>query len=210
MAVGWKSIRAPLMGGLQWIEHPIGGALSDAICFLLWMCLMVNAILMAVVQVALLDCRKRLMSGLVIIYILGNRIISHKTYGKTYTNGGSNATRNPHVVSVCPKARNPHVVSDCQPSNPPSPAPAGTNTHYPRTRHQRRVNFKLGVGVKHSVATWGIRTRIRIGCGNYLKTTSPPSRGMLNGSRTCGPSPNRVYYGRMTISDSLLYFFSLK
>lgn len=81
--------------GLQWIEHPIGGALSDAICFLLWMCLMVNAILMAVVQVALLDCRKRLMSGLVIISILGKRIISHKTYGKTYTNGYVTETHQP-------------------------------------------------------------------------------------------------------------------
>ena len=63
------------------------------------------------------------------------------------------ATRNPHVVSVCPKARNPHVVSDCQPSNPPDPEPAGTNIHYPRTQHQRRVNFKFGEDVKHSVAT---------------------------------------------------------
>ncbi|KAL0823748.1 hypothetical protein Bca101_047425 [Brassica carinata] len=70
--------------------------------------------------------------------------------------GGSKATRNPHVVSFCPKARNPHVVSDCQPSNPPSPEPAGTNTHYPRIRHQRRVNFKLGEGVKRSVVTGGI------------------------------------------------------
>ncbi|CAG7883373.1 unnamed protein product, partial [Brassica rapa] len=76
---------------------------------------------------------------------------------------GSKVTCNPHVVSVCPKARNPHVVSDCQPSNPPGPEPAGTNIHYPRTRHQHRDNFKLGEGVKHSVATWGIRTRVRIG-----------------------------------------------
>ncbi|KAG5390470.1 hypothetical protein IGI04_032011 [Brassica rapa subsp. trilocularis] len=55
------------------------------------------------------------------------------------------------------------MVSDCQPSNPPGPEPAGTNTHYPRTQHQRRDNFKLGEGVKHSVATGGIRTRVRIG-----------------------------------------------
>ncbi|KAF2590624.1 hypothetical protein F2Q70_00040814 [Brassica cretica] len=48
----------------------------------------------------------------------------------------SKVTRNPHVVSVCPKARNPHVVSDCQPSNPPGPEPAGTNTHYPKIRPQ--------------------------------------------------------------------------
>ena len=80
-------------------------------------------------------------------------------------------TRNPHVVSVCPKARNPHMVSDCQPSNPPGPEPAGTNTHYPRTQHQRRDNFKLGEGVKHSVATGGIRTRVRIG---VLTTSVPP------------------------------------
>ena len=66
--------------------------------------------------------------------------------------------------------RNPHVVSDCQPSNPPGPEPAGTNTHYPRTQHQRRDNFKLGEGVKHSVATGGIRTRVRIG----VLTTSRP------------------------------------
>ena len=72
------------------------------------------------------------------------------------------AIRNPHVVSVCPKTRNPHVVSDCQPSNPPDPKPAGTNTHYPRTQHQRRVNFKFGEGVKDSVATGGIRTRSTI------------------------------------------------
>ncbi|KAL0673479.1 hypothetical protein Bca4012_001460 [Brassica carinata] len=73
------------------------------------------------------------------------------------------ATRNPQVVSDCPKVRNPHLVSDCQPSNLPGPEPAGTNTHYPRTRHQRRDNFRLGEGVKHSVATGGIRTRVRIG-----------------------------------------------
>ncbi|KAH0909434.1 hypothetical protein HID58_032755 [Brassica napus] len=84
--------------------------------------------------------------------------------------GGSKVIRNPHVVSVCPKARNPHMVSDCQPSNPPGPEPAGTNTHYPRTQHQRRDNFKLGEGVKHSVATGGIRTRVRIG----VLTTSRP------------------------------------
>ena len=87
------------------------------------------------------------------------------------------ATCNPHVVSVCPKTRNPHVVSDCQPSNLPGPEPAGTNTHYSKTQHQCRVNFKLGEGVKHSVATGGIRTRVRIGGSNYLKTTSPPPRG---------------------------------
>ncbi|CAN6848265.1 unnamed protein product [Brassica oleracea] len=34
------------------------------------------------------------------------------------------------------------------------------------------------MSVKHSVATGGIRTRIRIGCGNCLKTTSPPPRGL--------------------------------
>ncbi|KAL0686561.1 hypothetical protein Bca4012_086238 [Brassica carinata] len=75
------------------------------------------------------------------------------------------------------KARNPHVVSDCQPSNPPGPELAGTNTHYPRTRHQRRVNFKLGEGRKAFRGHRGYRTRVRIGCGNYLKTTSPPPRG---------------------------------
>ena len=72
-------------------------------------------------------------------------------------------TRNPHVVSVCPKARNPHVVSDCQPSNPLAwnqPAlilitqGSGTNA---------AINFKLREDVKHSVATGGIRTRVRIG-----------------------------------------------
>ncbi|WZZ25209.1 hypothetical protein YC2023_008610 [Brassica napus] len=73
------------------------------------------------------------------------------------------ATRNPQVVSDCPKAHNPHLVSDCQPSNPPGPEPAGTNTHYPKIRHQRRDNFKLGEGLKRSVATGGIRTRVRIG-----------------------------------------------
>ena len=78
--------------------------------------------------------------------------------------------RNPHVVSVCPKARNSHVVSDCQPSNPPDPEPADTNTHYPRTRYQRRDNFKLREGVKHSVTTWGIRIRVRI---NVLTTSRP-------------------------------------
>ena len=87
-----------------------------------------------------------------------------------FLTGGSKATRNPHVVSVCPKARNPHVVSDCQPSNPPGPEPAGTNTHYPRIRHQRRVNFKLEVGVKHSVATWGIE----LGSVLVVVTTSKP------------------------------------
>ncbi|KAF2617941.1 hypothetical protein F2Q68_00042425 [Brassica cretica] len=80
------------------------------------------------------------------------------------------ATRNPHVVSVCPKARNPHVVSDCQPSNPPGPEPAGTNTHYPRIRHQRRVNFKLEEGVKRSVATEGIELE----SVSVMVTTSGP------------------------------------
>uniref|UniRef100_A0A0D3B775 3-oxoacyl-[acyl-carrier-protein] reductase n=1 Tax=Brassica oleracea var. oleracea TaxID=109376 RepID=A0A0D3B775_BRAOL len=70
------------------------------------------------------------------------------------------AIRNPQVVSDCPKARNPHLVSDCQPSNPPGPEPADTNTHYPRTRHQGRDNFKLGEDVNHSVATGDIRTRV--------------------------------------------------
>ncbi|KAF3598437.1 hypothetical protein F2Q69_00038431 [Brassica cretica] len=84
--------------------------------------------------------------------------------------GGSKVTRNPHVVSVCPKARSPHVVSDCQPSNPPGPEPAGTNIHYPSTRHQRRVNFKLGVSVKHSVATGGIE----LGSVSVVVTTSRP------------------------------------
>ncbi|KAF3487933.1 hypothetical protein F2Q69_00056326 [Brassica cretica] len=74
------------------------------------------------------------------------------------------------MVSDCSKARNPHLVSDCQPSNPPGPEPAGTNTHYPRTRHQRRDNFKLGENVKRSVVTWGIRTRVRID----VVTTSRP------------------------------------
>ncbi|KAG5402377.1 hypothetical protein IGI04_016984 [Brassica rapa subsp. trilocularis] len=33
------------------------------------------------------------------------------------------------------------MVSDCQPSNPPGPEPAGTNTHYPRTQHQPSLDL---------------------------------------------------------------------
>ena len=106
--------------------------------------------------------------------------------------------------------RNPHVVSDCQPSNPPGPEPAGTNTHYPRTQHQRRVNFKLGKGVKHSVATRDIRTRIRIGGSNYLKTTSPPPRGLFLKIFVlyCASLPKKYLYTRLCLKYIFHLIFS--
>ncbi|CAH8381869.1 unnamed protein product, partial [Eruca vesicaria subsp. sativa] len=69
-----------------------------------------------------------------------------------------------------------------QPTNPltqnqPAPIPItqGTRWHQRDAMAPTRRLTQLGEGIRHSVATWDIRTRVLLAL-NCLKTASPPPR----------------------------------